>query len=171
MRLHGWDWIYTLTYTINGWDSDVYVHMAYMGGWVDSSQFVRLLLSNPMHSCSCCSAPPGHHDSRLLERYNPLQQTQIQFGAGSKVGRGGMQAKVGAAEWAWQQGVGVVICNGNNATSIRDVLAGRRVGTFFAEEDSAVSNVEDLAHSARVGSRALTVTRRYPNWSSSYNIQ
>ena len=42
-----------------------------------------------------------------------------------QVGRGGMEAKVGAAVWAWEQGVGVVICNGNNATSIRDVMAGR----------------------------------------------
>ena len=68
-----------------------------------------------------------------------------------------MEAKVGAAVWAWQQGVAVVVCNGNNATSIKDVMAGRRVGTFFTEEESDATSALDIAIAARGGGRKLQV--------------
>jgi delta-1-pyrroline-5-carboxylate synthetase len=67
-----------------------------------------------------------------------------------------MEAKVGAAVWAWEQGVGVVICNGNNSTSIRDVMSGRRIGTFFSEDEEATSGL-DMAERARAGCRNLQV--------------
>lgn len=66
-----------------------------------------------------------------------------------------MEAKVGAAVWAWEQGVGVVVCNGNNATSIRDVMAGRRVGTFFTDEEPDATSAVIIAEAARSGSRQL----------------
>lgn len=62
------------------------------------------------------SAPPSE-GGKLLDRYYPADEhsdgTDIVFGTGSKVGRGGMAAKVQSASWAWRKGTAVVVANGN----------------------------------------------------------
>lgn len=62
------------------------------------------------------SAPPSE-GGRLLDRFFPsaasAEAPGIVFGTGSKVGRGGMEAKVQSASWAWRKGTAVVVANGN----------------------------------------------------------
>ncbi|KAI9587803.1 hypothetical protein GQX74_003649 [Glossina fuscipes] len=72
------------------------------------------------------------------------------------VGTGGMDSKVKAATWALDRGVSVVICNGMQEKAIKTIIGGRKVGTFFTEStDGFTTPVEELAESAREGSRQL----------------
>ncbi len=52
-------------------------------------------------------------------------------GAGSDVGTGGMATKITAARIANDAGADMVICNANDVTKLRDILAGEEVGTLF----------------------------------------
>ncbi|EDQ93056.1 uncharacterized protein MONBRDRAFT_19302 [Monosiga brevicollis MX1] len=103
------------------------------------------------------NGPPKKAGSRLLERFAPNELDDISFGAGSKVGRGGMKAKVGAACWAWHKGVGVVIANGMRPHVISEILQGKRVGTFFTDAISKSTDIETVAKSVRQGGRDLSV--------------
>lgn len=60
------------------------------------------------------SGPPSDPDSKLIHTYtNEIHQGDITFGEKSRIGRGGMIAKVNAAKMAASEGVPVVItrCN------------------------------------------------------------
>jgi len=66
-----------------------------------------------------------------------LQESSVQYGATSGVGRGGMDSKVRAAAYMMRRGVQVVICNGmktNTTRTLLDVVGGKNVGTLFAPE-------------------------------------
>ncbi len=52
-------------------------------------------------------------------------------GAGSKLGTGGMATKLHAAEIANENGIDMVIANGNNPLLLYDIAAGKDVGTRF----------------------------------------
>eukprot|EP00052_Salpingoeca_macrocollata_P004629 m.42514 g.42514 ORF g.42514 m.42514 type:complete len:772 (+) comp14345_c0_seq1:47-2362(+) len=101
------------------------------------------------------TAPPWEKRSRLMERFNPLSPGAIQFGAKSTVGRGGMEAKVEAAAWAFKNGCSVIICNGHLPNSIIDIAQGKRVGTFFTASESSSISAEQMAVLCRRGSREL----------------
>ena len=60
-------------------------------------------------------------------------------GAGSKLGTGGMQTKLRAAQIATESGVEMVIANGQDPAVLYDIVEGRPVGTrFVAKEGVAV---------------------------------
>lgn len=100
--------------------------------------------------------PPGQIGSRLLHTYCPDEDSvKITFGGKSRVGLGGMEYKVKAAEWALEHGVATVICNGNQDHAIADIMAGKKVGTFFTKDVQSSVAVEVQALHAREGSRAL----------------
>ena len=77
----------------------------------------------------------------------------ITFGAGSRVGRGGMESKVRSAMWALERGTAVAIANGcgTDYHAIRDIINGRRVGTFFTLAQEVGPSVQDQA------SKGLTI--------------
>ncbi|XP_068643820.1 delta-1-pyrroline-5-carboxylate synthase-like [Aristolochia californica] len=78
------------------------------------------------------SGPPGEPHSRLIRTYvKEKHQGEITFGDKSRVGRGGMTAKVKAAVYAADAGTPVVIASGYATDSIIKVLQGERVGTLF----------------------------------------
>ncbi|XP_042378669.1 delta-1-pyrroline-5-carboxylate synthase 1-like isoform X2 [Zingiber officinale] len=107
------------------------------------------------------SGPPSEPNSRLIHTYvKEKHHAEITFGDKSRVGRGGMTAKVKAAVYAACAGTPVVITSGFTTDSILKVLQGEKVGTLFHQdainwerprEDSA----RDMAVSARECSRRL----------------
>lgn len=102
------------------------------------------------------SGPPDLPESRLLDTFRPADVSNIEFGEKSRVGRGGMESKVKAAAWALERGTSVVIANGTGSDYvIREVLDGRKVGTFFTMVDEPGPSVENQAAAARKGGRAL----------------
>lgn len=78
------------------------------------------------------TAPPGSEGARLLKSYNPEHMGTVEFGKKSSVGRGGMEAKLGAALYAARKGIHVVIANGFAPNVVLDVFQGKGVGTVIS---------------------------------------
>ncbi|KAJ6432598.1 hypothetical protein OIU84_019773 [Salix udensis] len=74
------------------------------------------------------SGPPSDPQSKLIHTYiKEIHQSEITFGDKSRVGRGGMTAKVKAAVNAAYAGIPVVITSGYAPENIMKVLQGERV--------------------------------------------
>lgn len=74
--------------------------------------------------------PPNEVGSRLLHTFNPKSDIgSINFGdSKSKVGTGGMQAKVQAATWALNNNCSVVISHGAKENGITSIISGQKIG-------------------------------------------
>ncbi|KAH9324317.1 hypothetical protein KI387_004495 [Taxus chinensis] len=107
------------------------------------------------------SGPPSDPRSKLIHTYiREKHNEEITFGEKSRVGRGGMTAKVKAADSAACAGIPVVITSGYSTDGIIGVLRGDRIGTLFhkdahlwlpKKDDSA----RQMAVAARDASRRL----------------
>ncbi|XP_072335874.1 delta-1-pyrroline-5-carboxylate synthase isoform X2 [Scyliorhinus torazame] len=104
-------------------------------------------------------SPPGLDDAKLIDTFYPGDQQSITFGTMSRVGLGGMEAKVKAALWALQGGTSVVIASGTHPKVtghvITDIVEGKKIGTFFSEVKPAGPTVEQQAEMARTDGRVL----------------
>ncbi|KAL2555776.1 Delta-1-pyrroline-5-carboxylate synthase B [Forsythia ovata] len=107
------------------------------------------------------SGPPSDPHSRLIHTYvKERHEGLITFGDKSRVGRGGMTAKVKAAVYAAHAGVPVIITSGFLGDSILKVLQGNNIGTLFhrdANEWVPLTEVgaREMAVAARESSRRL----------------
>lgn len=105
------------------------------------------------------NSPPGTDDAKLIDIFYPGDQQSITYGTKSRVGLGGMEAKVKAALWALQGGTSVVIANGTHPKVtghvITDIVEGKKVGTFFSEIKPAGPTVEQQTEMARNSGRTL----------------
>ncbi|XP_021821672.1 delta-1-pyrroline-5-carboxylate synthase-like [Prunus avium] len=105
--------------------------------------------------------PPTDPKSKLIHTYvKEIHHGEITFGDKSRVGRGGMTAKVNAAVCAAYGGIPVVITSGYATDNIKKVLRGDRIGTVFHQDAHLWTLVKeegarDLAVSARESSRQL----------------
>jgi len=99
--------------------------------------------------------PPGHEGARVLHTFIPDDLNKVTFGTKSDVGTGGMESKVKSAMWALEHGSSVVICNGMKHNSIRKIIDGQKVGTFFTHATPDAAPVDIMAKNARNGSRKL----------------
>ncbi|XP_030256994.1 delta-1-pyrroline-5-carboxylate synthase isoform X1 [Sparus aurata] len=104
-------------------------------------------------------SPPGTDDAKFIDIFYPGDQQSITYGTKSRVGIGGMEAKVKAALWALQGGTSVVIANGTHPKVtghvITDIVEGKKVGTFFSEIKPAGPTVEQQTEMARNTGRTL----------------
>ncbi|KAK3037453.1 hypothetical protein RJ639_031947 [Escallonia herrerae] len=107
------------------------------------------------------SGPPSDPRSKLIHTYiKEKHQGMITFGDKSRMGRGGMDAKVKAAANAAYAGTPVVIASGFAADNIIKVLNGERVGTLFHKDAHlwiplTEVGAHDMAIAARDSSRRL----------------
>ncbi|KAG0498729.1 hypothetical protein HPP92_003420 [Vanilla planifolia] len=107
------------------------------------------------------SGPPGEPHSKIIHTYiKEKHHCGITFGNKSRVGRGGMTAKVKAAVHAAFAGIPVIITSGFATDSITKVLKGERVGTLFHKDASLWAfpkedSAREMAVSARDCSRRL----------------
>ncbi|KAL6326757.1 hypothetical protein AAG906_010932 [Vitis piasezkii] len=101
------------------------------------------------------SGPPSDPRSKLIHTYlEKGHQGQITFGDKSRVGRGGMTAKVKSAVYSSQAGIPVVITSGYATGSILKVLNGERIGTLFHRDAYKWVQVKE------VGAREMAVAAR-----------
>ncbi|KAL7585698.1 hypothetical protein Lser_V15G44168 [Lactuca serriola] len=107
------------------------------------------------------SGPPSDPKSKLIHTYikEKLENT-ITFGDKSRLGRGGMIAKVKAAVYASNGGIPVVITSGFSGDNIVRVLRGQKIGTLFHKDahtwvSSKELNAREMAIAARDSSRRL----------------
>ncbi len=77
--------------------------------------------------------PHKHPDARMIdvvEQITPEIEAMV-GGAGSTLGTGGMLTKLHAARIATQNGMDMVITNGDRPEDLYDIVAGKRIGTRF----------------------------------------
>ncbi|KAB2098373.1 hypothetical protein ES319_A01G234500v1 [Gossypium barbadense] len=101
------------------------------------------------------SGPPSDPNSKLIHTYiKEKHQCEITFGDKSRLGRGGMTAKVNAAVCAAYAGIPSVITSGYATDNIIKVLQGKCVGTLFHRDAHLWTLVKEL------GVREMAVTAR-----------
>ncbi|CAN8254507.1 unnamed protein product [Cochlearia groenlandica] len=107
------------------------------------------------------TGPPSDPNSKLIHTYiKEKHQDEITFGEKSRLGRGGMTAKVKAAVNAAYGGIPVIITSGYAAENIAKVIKGLCVGTLFHQDAHLWAPVvdttsRDMAVAARESSRKL----------------
>lgn len=107
------------------------------------------------------NGPPSDPLSKLIHTYiKEKHQNEITFGDKSRVGRGGMTAKVKASVHAADAGIPVIITSGNAAENLTKILQGQRIGTLFHKDahkwvPSKEVDVREMAVAARDCSRRL----------------
>jgi len=107
------------------------------------------------------SGPPSDPRSKLIHTYiKEKHEETITFGDKSRVGRGGMTAKVKAACHAAEAGIPVVITSGFASGGVLGVLQGERLGTLFHKDAHLWFSVKErsarkMAVNARDASRRL----------------
>ncbi|XP_027175338.1 delta-1-pyrroline-5-carboxylate synthase-like isoform X1 [Coffea eugenioides] len=101
------------------------------------------------------SGPPSDPHSKLINTYiKEKHEGLITFGDKSRVGRGGMHAKVKAAVHAADSGTPVIITSGFAADNITKVLHGQRIGTLFHKDSHLWITLTD------VGAREMALAAR-----------
>ncbi|GLT89090.1 hypothetical protein SLE2022_070900 [Rubroshorea leprosula] len=101
------------------------------------------------------SGPPSDPQSKLIHTHVKEKHLgEITFGDKSRVGRGGMTAKVKAAVNATYAGIPVVITSGFAAETTIKVLQGKRIGTLFHQDAHLWESLKD------VGAREMAVAAR-----------
>ncbi|GAU29717.1 hypothetical protein TSUD_264530 [Trifolium subterraneum] len=101
------------------------------------------------------SGPPNDPSSKLIHTYiKEKHQSEITFGDKSRLGRGGMTAKVNAAVCAAHAGIPVIITSGYATDNIIRVLQGEKIGTVFHRDAHLWKNLkEESAHEMAVAAR------------------
>lgn len=91
----------------------------------------------------------------LIDTYQ--HDAKFTIGAGSRTGRGGMQAKIEAARYALSRGAfAVVIASGYTLNVITNIVAGARIGTLFVEHpERELATARQMASCSRKAAQAL----------------
>ncbi|KAL5161857.1 Delta-1-pyrroline-5-carboxylate synthase 1 [Glycine soja] len=94
------------------------------------------------------SGPPSDPKSKLIHTYvKEKHQSEITFGEKSRLGRGGMTAKVNAAVCAAYAGTPVIITSGYATDNIIRVLRGERIGTVFHKDAHLWTSIKEVLNS------------------------
>lgn len=80
------------------------------------------------------TGPPGTPGAERIAVYEP--DIEVQIGAGSAQGRGGMLAKIRSARVGAQAGVDVVVASGHTPGVLDQIFDGQDTGTLFPREGS-----------------------------------
>ncbi len=93
-------------------------------------------------------AEPGAELIKTVESITPELKSSLS--GKSKLGRGGIQSKIKAAEIATSCGIPVVIANSRRENVIVDILAGKGVGTYFKPQSRMPAVKRWIAYGAAV---------------------
>jgi glutamate 5-kinase len=97
------------------------------------------------------TANPSKPDAKIIRTVeNVTAELKNGLEGKSKLGRGGIQSKVRAAEIATTCGIPVVIANTRRKNVIVDVLAGKEVGTYFKPQTRMPAIKRWIAYGAAV---------------------
>jgi glutamate 5-kinase len=97
------------------------------------------------------TADPEEPDAQLIKIVEAITpELKNSLNGKSKLGRGGIQSKIKAAEIATSCGIPVVIANSRKENVLLDVLAGKDVGTFFKPQNPMPAVERWIAYGAAV---------------------
>lgn len=91
---------------------------------------------------------PGAQLVKIVDAITPELKNSLS--GKSKLGRGGIQSKIKAAEIATSCGIPVVIANGRRENVLLDVLEGKGVGTYFKPQNPMPAVKRWIAYGAAV---------------------
>eukprot|EP01124_Arcella_intermedia_P011616 TRINITY_DN18035_c0_g1_i1.p1 TRINITY_DN18035_c0_g1~~TRINITY_DN18035_c0_g1_i1.p1 ORF type:complete len:735 (+),score=195.50 TRINITY_DN18035_c0_g1_i1:321-2207(+) len=112
-----------------------------------------LILLSDVEGIYTCS--PDDPQAQLITSYKPGME--IVFGSKSRIGRGGMEAKIEAAVKCMDHFdiPAVIIASGYKRHSIINIIEGKRVGTLFTKYVDDKDDLRKMTMDARAGSIAL----------------
>jgi glutamate 5-kinase len=94
---------------------------------------------------------PSQPRAELIKTVNSITaELKDSLSGKSKLGRGGIQSKIKAAEIATQCGIPVIIANSRRENVIGDILAGKEVGTYFKPQSKMPAMKRWIAYGAAV---------------------
>ncbi len=97
------------------------------------------------------TADPKENDAEFIKTVDEVTpQLKETLNGKSKMGRGGMQSKIRAAEIATSCGIPVVIANSRAPNVIVDILEDKPVGTYFKPQEKLPAVKRWLAYGAAV---------------------
>jgi glutamate 5-kinase len=97
------------------------------------------------------TADPSNPNAKIIRSVeNITAELKNSLEGKSKMGRGGIQSKVRAAEIATTCGIPVVIANSRRENVIVDILAGKEVGTYFKPQTRMSAIKRWIAYGAAV---------------------
>jgi len=95
--------------------------------------------------------PRGNPEATVLRQVEAITpELKSSLTGKGRMGKGGIQSKVRAAEIAIRSGIPVIIANSRRPDVISDVLAGKEVGTFFQPKGKLPSVKRWIAYGASV---------------------
>jgi glutamate 5-kinase len=97
------------------------------------------------------TADPSQPGAELIKTVDSITaELKGSLNGKSKLGRGGIQSKIKAAEIATSCGIPVVIANSRRENVLLDVLAGKDVGTYFKPQSRMPAVKRWIAYGAAV---------------------
>lgn len=80
--------------------------------------------------------PRKFADAKLIDRVDQITDEILSYagGAGTSRGTGGMLTKILAAKIATENGIPMIIINGEDPYRLYDILDGKHIGTYFAKK-------------------------------------
>jgi len=97
------------------------------------------------------TADPKLPDARIIRTVETITtQLKTSLSGKSKLGRGGIQSKIKAAEIATACGIPVVIANSKRENVLLDILSGKEVGTYFKPQTPMPAVKRWIAYGAAV---------------------
>jgi glutamate 5-kinase len=97
------------------------------------------------------TADPSEPGAELIKNVDAITaELKNSLNGKSKLGRGGIQSKIKAAEIATSCGIPIVIANSRRENVILDVLAGKDVGTYFKPQERMPAVKRWIAYGAAV---------------------
>ena len=97
------------------------------------------------------TADPSQPGAELIKTVDAITtELKDSLSGKSKLGRGGIQSKIKAAEIATSCGIPVVISNSRRPNAIVDILAGKDVGTYFKPQSRMPAVERWIAYGAAV---------------------
>ncbi len=100
------------------------------------------------------TADPSQPGAELIKTVDSITaELKSGLNGKSKLGRGGIQSKIKAAEIATSCGIPVVIANSRRENAIVDIMAGKDVGTYFKPQERMPAVKRWIAYGAAVKGR------------------
>jgi len=97
------------------------------------------------------TADPKETDAELIRTVEEITpELKESLNGKSKLGRGGIQSKINAAEIATACGIPVVIASSHRPNVIVDILEGKQVGTYFKPQEKMPAVKRWIAYGAAV---------------------
>jgi glutamate 5-kinase len=109
---------------------------------------LTIILSDVNGLYTADPSEPGAELIKTVDQITPELKNSLS--GKSKLGRGGIQSKIKAAEIATSCGIPVVIANSDTENVIVDILAGKDVGTYFKAQTPMAAVKRWIAYGAAV---------------------